>query len=195
MYVLYIIISERILFFKKKIHFGSVKAFFHFSPHIHENNHLFMETFMEQVLLWVQTYGTPAIIVLIALEYACFPVSSELVLPFAGAFGAGMGISLPLLILYSSAAGLVGTSLTYAIGRYGGSPMMEKIMSRFPSTKKPILASTNLSDLYRLCRRRMRSAIPGIRLLFHDRHDGLEHAPSYTRLLFLSVPRCIFRLF
>ena len=96
---------------------------------------------MEQVLLWIQTYGTPAIILLIALEYACFPISSEIVLPFAGAVGAGIGISLPLLVLYSSLAGLAGTSLTYAIGRYGGSPLMEKIMSRFPSTKKPILAS------------------------------------------------------
>ncbi len=96
---------------------------------------------MDQLLLWIETYGTPAIILLIAMEYACFPISSELVLPFAGAFGAGTGFSLPLLILYSSAAGLAGTSLTYAIGRYGGSPLLEKIMDRFPSTKKPILAS------------------------------------------------------
>ncbi len=96
---------------------------------------------MDQLLQWIESYGTPAIILLIALEYACFPISSELVLPFAGAFGAGIGISLPLLILYSSAAGLAGTSLTYAIGRYGGSPLLEKIMVRFPSSKKPILAS------------------------------------------------------
>ncbi len=96
---------------------------------------------MDQLLQWIESYGTPAIILLIALEYACFPISSELVLPFAGAFGAGIGLSLPLLILYSSAAGLAGTSLTYAIGRYGGSPLLEKIMARFPSSKKPILAS------------------------------------------------------
>lgn len=96
---------------------------------------------MEQILLWIESYGTPAIIVLIALEYACFPISSELVLPFAGAIGAGMGIWLPVLILYSSLAGLAGTSLTYAVGRFGGSPLMEKLMARFPSTKKPILAS------------------------------------------------------
>lgn len=96
---------------------------------------------MDQLLLWIESYGIPAIILLIALEYACFPISSELVLPFAGAFGAGIGISLPLLILYSSVAGLAGTSLVYAIGRYGGSPMLEKIMQRFPSTKKPILSS------------------------------------------------------
>lgn len=96
---------------------------------------------MEQILLWIESYGTPAIIVLIALEYACFPISSELVLPFAGAIGAGIGLSLPLLILYSSLAGLAGTSLTYAVGRFGGSPLMERLMARFPSTKKPILAS------------------------------------------------------
>lgn len=96
---------------------------------------------MDQLLQWIESYGTPAIILLIALEYACFPISSELVLPFAGAFGAGIGLSLPLLILYSSVAGLAGTSLTYAIGRYGGSPLLEKIMARFPSSKKPILAS------------------------------------------------------
>lgn len=96
---------------------------------------------MDTLLLWIENYGTPAIILLIALEYACFPISSELVLPFAGAFGAGMDISLPLLVLYSSIAGLVGTSITYGIGRYGGSPLLEKIMVRFPSSKKPILAS------------------------------------------------------
>lgn len=81
---------------------------------------------MDQLLQWIESYGTPAIILLIALEYACFPISSELVLPFAGAFGAGIGLSLPLLILYSSAAGLAGTSLTYAIGRYGGSPCWKR---------------------------------------------------------------------
>ncbi len=96
---------------------------------------------MDTILLWIENYGIPAILLLILLEYACFPISSELVLPFAGAFGAGTGMPLPLLILYSSLAGLVGTSLTYGIGRYGGSPLLEKIMTRFPSSKKPILSS------------------------------------------------------
>lgn len=96
---------------------------------------------MDFLLQWIEAYGTPAVILLIAMEYACFPISSELVLPFAGAIGAGTGISLPLLILYSSAAGLAGTSLTYLIGRYGGSALLEKIMIHFPGTKKPILAS------------------------------------------------------
>ena len=82
---------------------------------------------MDQILLWIQNYGTPAIIVLIALEYACFPISSELVLPFAGAFGAGHGTPLFLLIIYSSIAGLIGTTFTYLIGRFGGSPTSRPI--------------------------------------------------------------------
>ena len=96
---------------------------------------------MDQLLLWIQNYGTPAIIVLIALEYACFPISSELVLPFAGAFGAGHGTPLFLLIIYSSIAGLIGTTFTYLIGRFGGSPLLDRLMRRFPSTEKPILSS------------------------------------------------------
>lgn len=83
---------------------------------------------MDQILLWIQNYGTPAIIVLIALEYACFPISSELVLPFAGAFGAGHGTPLFLLIIYSSIAGLIGTTFTYLIGRFGGSPLLDRLM-------------------------------------------------------------------
>lgn len=96
---------------------------------------------MKSLIAWIQPYGMPAIILLITLEYACFPISSELVLPFAGAFCASKGIPLPLLLIYSCIAGLAGTSLTYAIGRFGGSPLLEKLMHRFPSTQKPIQSS------------------------------------------------------
>jgi membrane protein DedA with SNARE-associated domain len=110
-------------------------------------------TTMEQLFLWMETYGIPAVLLLIALEYACFPISSELVLPFAGAVGAGNGIAFPLLVAYSTVAGLAGTSLIYAIGRYGGSPLLEKVMSRFPSSQKPILRS------YRIFGNHGRSAV------------------------------------
>ncbi len=96
---------------------------------------------MDQLISWITLYGIPAILLLIALEYACFPISSELVLPFAGTFATTLGMPFPLLILSSTLAGLAGTSLIYIIGRYGGSPLLEKMMVRFPSSKKPILAS------------------------------------------------------
>lgn len=89
----------------------------------------------------LQNYGMPAIFLLILMEYACFPVSSEIVLPLAGALAAGQGLSFPTLILFSTLAGLGGSMITYVIGRTGGSPLLERIMGRFPSMEKPILSS------------------------------------------------------
>lgn len=96
---------------------------------------------MEWIEALLQNYGMAAIFLLILMEYACFPVSSEIILPLAGALAAGQGLSFPLLILFSTLAGLGGSTITYAIGRLGGSPLLERTMHRFPSMEKPILSS------------------------------------------------------
>jgi membrane protein DedA with SNARE-associated domain len=89
----------------------------------------------------VQNYGMTAVFLLILLEYACFPVSSEIVLPLAGWMAAGQSLSFPVLAAVSTLAGLGGSIITYAIGRFGGSPLLERLMKRFPSVEKPILSS------------------------------------------------------
>lgn len=89
----------------------------------------------------VDQYGMIAIFLLILAEYACFPVSSEIVLPLAGLLGARAGLPFASLILFSTAAGLAGSCITYSIGRFGGSPLLERLMNRFPSLSKPILSS------------------------------------------------------
>lgn len=89
----------------------------------------------------VADYGLPAIFLLILAEYACFPVSSEIILPLAGLMGAREQLSFPLLVLFSTMAGLTGSCLTYCVGRFGGSPLVERITKRFPSFSKPINAS------------------------------------------------------
>ncbi|MCH5265993.1 MAG: DedA family protein [Lachnospiraceae bacterium] len=95
-------------------------------------------SFVENI---INQYGLAAIFLLILLEYACFPLSSEIILPLAGLMGARLSLPFVTLVLVSTAAGLGGTSLTYGIGRFGGSPLLEKAMHRFPSLEKPILAS------------------------------------------------------
>ena len=89
----------------------------------------------------IDPYGLPALFLLILLEYACFPVSSELVLPLAGLLGSRQNMPFVVLVLLSTAAGLIGTFLTYLAGRLGGSPLLERAMKRFPTLEKPILAS------------------------------------------------------
>lgn len=96
---------------------------------------------MDWIESFLQNYGIWAMFVLIMLEYACFPVSSEIILPLAGVMAAGQGLFFPYLVLFATGAGLIGTLIPYGIGRFGGSPLLERIMKRFSSMEKPILTS------------------------------------------------------
>ena len=80
----------------------------------------------------IENYGLIAIFIVIALEYACFPVPSELVLPLSGAVAAQGKFNFWAVYLLSIAAGLVGSWLCYGIGRYGGVPILQKIERKFP---------------------------------------------------------------
>jgi len=96
---------------------------------------------METILSLFDRYGIFAMILIIFLEYACFPISSELVLPFSGAIARAEDISFFLLLPLSVLAGLLGTGLCYLVGRLGGEAVLTKIRERFPKTQKAIDAS------------------------------------------------------
>lgn len=96
---------------------------------------------MEFLTPLLEQYGLFGLCLLILLEYACFPISSEIVLPFCGAFAKSYGISFFLLIPGSVFAGIIGTSFCYIIGRLGGAKVLTMLKTRFPKTKKGIEAS------------------------------------------------------
>lgn len=89
----------------------------------------------------INEYGLIAMFFLILLEYACFPVSSEIVLPFSGAVASINQISFVTILLTSIVAGCFGISICYFLGRIGGPPVLNKIMTKFPKTKKGITSS------------------------------------------------------
>lgn len=84
----------------------------------------------------IYEYGLIAMFFLILIEYACFPISSEIVLPFSGAVASYQHISFFVIIIVSVIAGLMGTSICYVIGRTGGLPLIYRIKKRFPGTEK-----------------------------------------------------------
>lgn len=88
-------------------------------------------------------YGIFAMILIIFLEYACLPVSSEIVLPFTGAIARAENISFLLLLPLSVLAGLLGTGLCYLVGRLGGDALLVWLTNRFPKSKKAVTASKN----------------------------------------------------
>ena len=96
---------------------------------------------MELFTSLFQKYGLFGLCLIILLEYACFPISSEIVLPFSGAFAKSCGISFFLLIPASVLSGLIGTSICYFIGRLGGVRILTFLKNRFPKTSKGIKAS------------------------------------------------------
>ena len=96
---------------------------------------------MDRLFSLLRHFGLPAMLLLILLEYACFPVSSEIILPFCGALASNQNISFPLLVLLSGFAGLIGTSICYTIGYFGGTPLLTRLGKRFPSLHKGIEGS------------------------------------------------------
>ncbi len=103
---------------------------------------------MSHFIQFFHKYGLLAMFLCILLEYACFPVSSEIVLPLSGALVAAEQIPLYQAIPLSVLAGLLGTSICFLIGKLGGPPALDKLMKRFPKTKKPIEASFEKFEQY-----------------------------------------------
>ena len=103
---------------------------------------------MELLTSLIKKYGLFGLCLMILLEYACFPISSEIVLPFCGAFAKSYEISFFYLIPGSVLAGLLGTSVCYAIGRIGGPRVLTFLKTRFPKTEKGITASEKKMEQY-----------------------------------------------
>jgi membrane protein DedA with SNARE-associated domain len=88
-----------------------------------------------EIVAWVQNViaamGYPGIAGLIALE-GVFPlVPSELILPLAGSLAARGQLALPLLLLAAVLGSLASASLLYAIARWGGEPLIGRLLDRW----------------------------------------------------------------
>src|SRR5882757_11546303 len=70
------------------------------------------------------SYG--GIVILMAIESACIPLPSELIMPFAG-YLVFQGTMKLLLVATAGAIGCnVGSLIAYEIGCYGGRPLVER---------------------------------------------------------------------
>lgn len=97
------------------------------------------------------------------LEYACFPIPSEVVLPLSGLILKSLSYNFLYVVFLSSLFGLIGTLICYALGRLLGYRVLLFIIKKFPdsheginSTKEKYLKSAKksvlLGRLIPLCR-------------------------------------------
>ena len=75
--------------------------------------------FVHSLMALIHQHGYLGIFAVIGLEYACFPIPSEVVLPFVGLSVTQTHFSFLAAFLVSILAGLAGSSFCYLIGSYG----------------------------------------------------------------------------
>ena len=71
--------------------------------------------------------GYGAIILFGFLEACCVPISSEITFGFAGVLAYQGHLSLALVIIVGTLAELAGSVTSFAVGRWGGRPLVDKV--------------------------------------------------------------------
>ncbi len=74
----------------------------------------------------VASGGYPAVVLLMAIQSACIPIPSEVIMPLAGYALAHSQLQLVLLATVASLASNLGSIPAYWVGAKGGRPMVER---------------------------------------------------------------------
>jgi membrane protein DedA with SNARE-associated domain len=74
----------------------------------------------------ISSGGYAGVAVLMAIESAAIPLPSEIIMPFAGFLVWQGRFNLAGVAIAGGIGSVVGSAITYAIGRYGGRPLIER---------------------------------------------------------------------
>jgi membrane protein DedA with SNARE-associated domain len=85
-----------------------------------------LDTLFNTVVQFLGHFGYWGIALGMALESACIPLPSELVLPFGGFLAAKGQITLMQAMVAGQLGGLAGSIVAYYVGRYGGRALLER---------------------------------------------------------------------
>jgi membrane protein DedA with SNARE-associated domain len=74
----------------------------------------------------ISSLGYPGVALLMGIESACIPLPSEIIAPFAGYLAYAGKFSLWGIALAGGIGSMIGSWVTYEIGKHGGRPLVEK---------------------------------------------------------------------
>ena len=74
----------------------------------------------------ISTLGYGGVVLLMAIESACIPLPSEIIMPFSGYLVSKGEMNLWLVGLAGAVGCVVGSMIAYWVGMYGGRPLIEK---------------------------------------------------------------------
>ncbi len=78
------------------------------------------------IVATISTLGYGGIVLLMAIESACIPLPSEIIMPFSGYLVSTGRFDLILVATAGAIGCNIGSSVAYAVGHYGGRPFIEK---------------------------------------------------------------------
>lgn len=104
--------------------------------------------FINFAQIFFEHYGLVSIFFIVMLEYANFPLPSEIVLPFLGIMIAQGHINFISALLVSILGGVVGSLTNYFIGLYFGKPIIDYIAKKYSKFNKSIDSSMACIDKY-----------------------------------------------
>ena len=87
---------------------------------------MIVEYIANLIISMIYTLGYFGLLILMAMESMIFPVPSEVVMPLAGFLVAENKFTLYGVFITSSLGSLLGSVISYYIGKYGGRPLIEK---------------------------------------------------------------------
>jgi membrane protein DedA with SNARE-associated domain len=87
------------------------------------------EKLIAALVAFIALGGYASVALLMAIQSACIPIPSEVIMPFAGYVLAHSQWELILLATVASLASNVGSIPAYWVGAYGGRPMVERFGS------------------------------------------------------------------
>lgn len=93
---------------------------------------------LNSILDFINQYGMIAIFIAILIEYACFPIPSEVILPLAGAIAIENNSSYFYVLFISVIAGNIGSIICYLIGYCFGRKGIDFLIKIYPKSERGI---------------------------------------------------------
>jgi membrane protein DedA with SNARE-associated domain len=104
--------------------------------------HAFEAAVIELVRSLFATLGWAGVVIAMAIESACIPLPSEIIMPLAGwLLVAEQKLGWPGVVqagFWGGVGNLLGSSLAYAVGAYGGRPLIERYGAWILITRKDL---------------------------------------------------------
>ncbi|MES1989001.1 MAG: DedA family protein, partial [Pseudomonadota bacterium] len=101
-----------------------------------------LEKFIALVAAWIMsvisTMGYGGIVLLMAIESACIPLPSEIIMPFAGFLVSKGEMSLLGIALAGALGCVIGSIPAYYVGMFGGRPLAERYGKYLLISKKDL---------------------------------------------------------